>query len=694
MAPVSIKQAQRFLAVKTPLGPDKLVLTGFEGVEQMSRLFSFRLEMVSLDKAILAKDMLGQSVSVAVGPPDDQRWFNGIVRSWQLGGDFGRAYRTYYAELVPKLWLLTRKTNLRLFQQLSTSDILKKVITGLDVSWQLGVSYEKRNYCTQYRESDFDFVSRLMEEEGIFYYFKHSDGAHQLVVTDKKSSWFDCAETDVEYRTDLDVHSLVPFVSGWVPRFEYRSGKLTVRDQNFQKPSDNLQQSKTTLLEVTAFKDHELYDVNYGDYAILDGINKSGGEQAAELGKISTQTERLANAWMQAEEAEYENIDGQGTCRSFSPGGKFKLAKHVFTEQQNRDYVLTAVRHSASDLSHLPGEGGPPSYTNAFACITTDRQWRPARLTPRPRVQGPHTAFVVGPAGEEIFVDKYGRVKVQFTWDRDGKKDADSSCWLRVAQMWAGKQWGTIFIPRIGMEVIVDFLEGDPDRPIITGCVYNADFMPPYALPDNKTQSGIKTRSSMQGAAADFNELRFEDKKGSEDVYFHAQKDFHRFVENDDDLKVEHDQTIEVKNNRTETVKEGNETVTIKAGTRTHTVEKDETLTVNTGNRKVQVKTGNDEHLVDTGNRTVTVKTGNDELTIKTGNQKTTIGLGKQEVEAMQSIELKVGSSSIKIDQTGITIKGTLVKIEGTAMLEAKSPMSTVKGDGMLTLKGGLTMIN
>jgi len=712
MATVTIKQAQRFLTVKTPLGPDKLVLTGFEGVEQMSRLFSYRLEMVSDNKAILAKDIIGQSVSMAVGPPDKKRWFNGIVRHWGMGGDFGREYRVYNAEIVPKFWLLTRTTNLRLFQHLSTPDILKKVMTGLDVTWQLSGTYEPRNYCTQYRESNFDFVSRLMEEEGILYYFKHAEGSHQLIVTDQKSNWFDCADSEVEYRTDLDANNLVAHVSGWIPRYTYRSGKLTMRDQNFQRPADDLQQTKSTLLEIASFKEHELYDIDYGDYAVLDGIDKSGGEQATKLSKISSITPQVAKVRMEEEEAEYENIDGQGNCRSFSPGGKFKLKKHTYAEQQNKDYVLTTVRHGASDLSHLPAEGGPPSYSNSFTCITTDRQWRPARLTSRPRVQGPHTAFVVGPAGEEIFTDKYGRVKVQFMWDREGKKDSDSSCWLRVAQLWAGKQWGAIFIPRIGMEVIVDFLEGDPDRPIITGCVYNTESMPPYALPDNKTQSGLKTRSSMQGGTADFNELRFEDKKGSEDIYFHAQKDFHRFVENDDDLKVQHDRTIEVKNNRTETVKEGNETVTIEKGTRTHTVEGDETLTVNTGNRKVQVKTGNDEHLVDTGNRVVTVATGNDThtvktgnreisvdtgndtLTIKTGNQTTKINLGKQEVEAMTSIELKVGQSSIKIDQSGVTIKGTMIKIEGTAMLEAKSPMSTVKGDGMLTLKGGVTMIN
>lgn len=679
MAPVTIKQEQRFLTVKTPLGDDKLVLTGFEGVEAMSRLFSYRLEMVSSDKAILPKKIIGQSVSVAVGPPDDRRWFNGIVRSWEMGGDFGRDYRRYTAELVPQLWLLTRRTDLRLFQGMPTPDILEKVITSAnirEVSWQLSGQYHKRNYCTQYRETDFDFVSRLMEEEGILYYFVHAEGSHKLVVTDQKSNWFDCADKVVKYRTDLDVHQLVAHVYGWVPRYSYLSGKMTIRDQNFQKPDSNLEQTTTTLLEIPGFKDHELYDIHYGDYAVYDGVNKSGGDASGELNHISPDTQRLVRAWMEEEEAEYENIDGQGTCRSFSPGGKFTLEGHIYAEQ-NKDYVLTAVRHSASDLSHLPGEGGAPSYVNSFTCITTDRHWRPARVTPRPRVQGPHTAFVVGPAGEEIFTDKYGRVKVQFVWDREGKKDPDSSCWLRVAQLWAGKQWGAIFIPRIGMEVIVDFLEGDPDRPIITGCVYNSESMPPYSLPDNKTQSGIKTRSSMKGGAADFNELRSEDKKGSEDIYFHAQKDFHRVVENDDDLKVGHDQTIEVKKHRTETVKEGDETVTIEKG-----------------NRKVQVKTGDDEHLIDTGNREVTIKTGNDTLVIKTGNQKVTIGAGKQEVEAMQSIEPQ-GRLELHQDRSdGITIKGTLVKIEGTAMLEGKSPMTTVKGDGMLTLKGGVTMIN
>jgi type VI secretion system secreted protein VgrG len=280
-------------------------------------------------------------------------------------------------------------------------------------------------------------------------------------------------------------------------------------------------------------------------------------------------------------------------------------------------------------------------------------------------VRGAQTAVVVGPAGEEIFTDKYGRVKVQFHWDRQGKNDANSSCWIRVGTLWAGKQWGVIHIPRIGQEVIVDFLEGDPDQPLIVGSVYNADTMPPYDLPANKTQSGVKSRSSLGGSPANFNEIRFEDKKGSEQLYIHAErnqdieveKDESHWVGHDRKKTIDHDETTHVKHDRTETV-DNNETITI-----------------------------------DQGNRTVTLNMGNDSLTIKMGNQTTKINLGKSETEAMQSIELKVGQSSIKLDQTGVTIQGMTINVQGQVMTQIKGTMTQVNGDAMLTLKGGLTMI-
>jgi len=386
-------------------------------------------------------------------------------------------------------------------------------------------------------------------------------------------------------------------------------------------------------------------------------------------------------------------------------------------------YVLTSVSHSASLDSYRAGSQDEFRYTNQFTSQPLELPFRPARLTPKPVVQGTQTAVVVGPPGEEIWPDKYGRVKVQFRWDREGKNDAKSSCWVRVTTMWAGKQWGMVHIPRIGQEVVVAFEEGDPDQPLIVGSVYNFEQMPPYNLPDHKTQSGLKSRSSKQAGAANFNELRFEDKKDSEQIYVHAEKNFDGVIENNETRKVgfekkdNGDQTIEVFNNqvlkvgcskasdgsqtidvykdRTETVETGNETVTIKKGNRTVKVDTgNDTHTIKTGNRTVQLDKGNDTHQLKMGNRDVKIDLGNDALTIKMGNQTTKLKLGKSSTEAMQGIELKVGQSSIKIDQMGVTIKGMMVKIEGQIQTEVKGLMTTVQGSAMTTVKGAITMIN
>ena len=394
---------------------------------------------------------------------------------------------------------------------------------------------------------------------------------------------------------------------------------------------------------------------------------------------------------MEEEEAAYDTASGAGDLVGFTPGGKFTLDGHP-AESENQDYVLTSVRHEAVDGS-IVGDG-ESHYGNTFTALPASAIFRPARETPRPVVRGPQTAVVVGPSGEEIYVDKHGRVKVHFFWDRLGKKDENDSCWIRVAQNWAGKNWGLVFHPRIGQEVVVDFLEGDPDRPLITGRVYNAVQTPPYELPANQTQSGLKTRSTKGGGADDFNELRFEDKKDSEDIVFHAQKDFHRVVENDDDLKVQHDQMIEIKNNRTETVKEGDEKVTIEKGDRTVTVKTGDDLhDVKQGNRTVTVETGNDAHNVKKGDRSVVIDMGNDALTLKVGNQTTKLNLGASSTEAMQSIELKVGQSSVKIDQTGVTIKGMMVSVEGQVQTTVKGMMTQIKADAMLQQSGGIIMI-
>ena len=302
----------------------------------------------------------------------------------------------------------------------------------------------------------------------------------------------------------------------------------------------------------------------------------------------------------------------------------------------------------------------------------------------------------MGPKGDEIYTDKYGRIKVQFPWDRKGTNDDKSSLWIRVATPWAGKQWGMIHIPRIGQEVIVSFLEGDPDRPIVTGMMYNADNMPPYSLPTNMTQSGIKTHSSMNGSDENFNEIRFEDKKDSEEIYVHAEKDLNCVVENNETRKVgfedkeDGDQGIEIYNNQNLKVGKAG----CKDGSQTVEIFKDRSVTLETGNDTLLIKQGNMSVTMKMGNQTTALDMGNQETKLQLGNQTTKLDLGKSSTEAMQSIELKVGTNSIKVDQTGVTIKGLMVNIEGTAMANLKSPMTTVKGDGMLTIKGGITMIN
>ncbi|MCI0460379.1 MAG: type VI secretion system tip protein VgrG [Gemmataceae bacterium] len=687
-------QDKRLLAVTTPLGKDVLLLSSFTGQEEMSRLFHFQLVMLSEKDSLAAKDIVGKEVGWTVGRADKEpRHFHGVVSRFSAGRMYGRTLREYRAEVVPWLWFLTRTADCRIFQNKTAPQIVEQIFKDLGFSafkTDLKGTYVKRDYCVQYRETDFDFVSRLMEQEGMFYYFLHEKGKHTLIVADHKNAYKDCADKKVVHSpgTTLPGH-----VTVWDHQYEFRPGQYAQTDYNFETPSTSLMTTTKTVVKLPGNDKYEIYDYP-GVY-----LKKADGDA-------------LTKVYMEEQEAAYDVVNAEGTSSTFSPGGKFTLDKHECTPEQGKEYVVTSVRHSARTTGYIAGDSEGEDYRNVFTCVPSAVTFRPARTTPRPVVQGPQTAAVVGPKGEEIYTDKYGRVKVQFHWDREGKKDENSSCWIRVSQGWAGKNWGAVFLPRIGQEVIVDFLEGDPDRPIITGRVYNAEQMPPYELPANQTQSVIKSRSSKGGGTADFNELRLEDKKGSEDIYFHAQKDFHRVVENDDDLKVGRDQTIEIKNHRTETVKEGNEKVTIEKGKREvfvdtgddlHQVKKgkrtvvvdtgDDSHQIKTGNRSVVVDTGNDSHQIKKGNRAVQIDMGNDTLTIKMGNQTTKLNLGKSSTEAMQSIELKVGQSSIVVDQKGVTIKGMMITIEGQVQTQVKGLMTQVSGDAMLQLKGGIIMI-
>jgi type VI secretion system secreted protein VgrG len=735
------------MAVTTPLGADALLLETFTGTEALSELFEFELGLLAeADTAVAFDQLLGQSATAQVTLPDDsQRYFNGVISRFSQGATVpgalgGTTFVQYRATLVPKLWLLTRKAQSRIFQQLSVPDILKQVLTGLDVSWELQGTFQPRDYCSQYRETDFAFASRLMEEEGIYYYFRHSDGSHQLVVANTPQSHDDVpGPTSLIYETVLGGSREEDRILSWEKVQELRSGKETLWDHSFELPGQNLEAKQsiqdtvavgtvTHKLKVGGNEAFELYDYPGGYAQRFDGVDPGGADRAADVQKIFQDNTRTAGIRMQQEAVAGLLITGRSDCRHLCAGHKFSLTRHP---NANGDYVLTRVTHAASLAGAYTDSDDEPSYTNLFSCIPAALPYRPPQVTPKARVYGTQIGIVVGPSGEEIFTDKYGRVKVQFPWDRQGAKDANSSCWVRVGSIWAGKQWGAIHIPRIGQEVIIAYEEGDPDQPIIVGSVYNAEQMPPYTLPDNRTQTGIKSRSSLQGSDENFNELRFEDKKGSEQIYFHAEKNFDRVVENNDTLKVgfekkdQGDQTVEIFNNQSTKIGAGkgdaadgshtldvfnNQTVTIGSGngqnsdgSQTTTVYKDRTTTLKTGNEKlevqqgnrlVQINTGNDTHEIKTGNREVTIDMGNDTLTIKMGNQTTKLNLGACSTEAMQSITLKVGQSSIVVDQMGVTIKGMMVKIEGQVMTEVKGLMTQLSGDAMTTVKGAITMIN
>ncbi|MEP6923189.1 MAG: type VI secretion system tip protein TssI/VgrG, partial [Pyrinomonadaceae bacterium] len=536
-------QDGRELSITTPLGKDFLLLQSLQASENLSQLFRYELELYHEEikegyepTSVDEQKILGNTITIRLEQGDGiERFFNGIVVRFSQGQRDDR-FSHYQATVVPQIWILTQVSQSRIFQHISVPDILRKVFQGFEVSYEIQGDFPPRNYCVQYRESDWDFASRLMEEEGIFYYFEHTKGKHTLVVANTPQSHQDCpGKSEIAFA--LETSSETKFtsaVSGWFVEHSLRTGKYTLWDAHFQLPKKNLEAAQPSRFNIGGNKDLEIYDFPGGYARKQDGIDKGGGEQAGDLQKIFDDNRNTAQIRMQEIDVQYKTISGTSDCASFTAGQRFKLINHP-AEDNNIQHILVNVIHEITQSPTYETNDPVRAYTNSFTCIPyggNNAPYRPPRVTPKPTVKGGQTAFVVGPAGEEIFTDKYGRVKVQFNWDRESQADANSSCWVRVAQAWAANKWGMMFIPRIGMEVVINFLEGDPDQPIITGCVYNAEAMPPYTLPDEKTKSTMKSDSSTGGGG--FNELRFEDKKGSEQIFIHAEKDVDMRVKNDE----------------------------------------------------------------------------------------------------------------------------------------------------------------
>jgi type VI secretion system secreted protein VgrG len=526
-------QEDRPLILTTPLGKDVLLVTSFRGHESISELFDFEIEMLAERGIKIPFDqILGQTVTLEMRLLNgDKRYFDALVTQFTQGRR-DENFVSYRASLAPKLWLLTKKVRSRIFQHVTVPDILKTVLTGMDVTYELSATYFPRDYCVQYGESDFDFASRLMEEEGIYYFFKHSEGRHQMVVVDSPSKHPDVpGESSVIYEEVMGETRTDMRVTGWEKTQTIRAGEFTAWDYCFELPDKNLEAIEKTIPTVTVGKvthklnvggndQLEIYEYPGGYAQRFDGISQAGAPQPQDLKNIFPDRARTVRVRMEQEEVQSINIQGTSDCGHFTAGHEFTLERHFDADDK---YLLTRVEHAAKQADYRSQQAEPFTYENRFSCIPDALFFRPQQTTQKPVIAGLQTAVVTGPPGEEIFVDKYGRVKVQFHWDREGKKNADSSCWLRVAQVWAGNSWGAFFWPRVGHEVVVAFEEGDPDKPLIVGSVYNAKNMPWYSLPTNKQLGGIKSASVDGKARQNFNGVVFNDEKGHEHLSIHSE---------------------------------------------------------------------------------------------------------------------------------------------------------------------------
>ena len=509
---MALTQAGRHIRVNTVLGKDKVFLESFEGEERVSELFRFELILLTDDPGFTMDSLLNKPAVVSLSLHDDtDRHFHGIINDIEEIETRVEGYVVYRATMVPWTWLLTLFDDCRIFQNKSVPDIVQQVFTDrgfTDYANRLTGSYQPREYCVQYRETDLNFISRLLEDEGIFYFFEHDDNKHTLVLADKPTAFVDCpCQSTAVYDTTPGLWQELDVVLSVRRTQRLRVGKVTENDYDFTKP-------KTTLdANLTSDRKGEFYEYP-GKYTVRD------------------EGSRYARVRLEEQEVKLLTLHAETNCRAFRPGFKFTLTGY-YRDEANQAYAMLAIHHRAANNTHISSAELQEAfdYRNSVEAIPAETPYHPPRNARRPFIQGSQTAVVVGKSGEEIWVDQYGRVKVQFFWDRAGKMDENSSCWIRVAQLWAGKGWGAIFTPRIGQEVIVDFLEGDPDRPIITGRVYNGDQTVPYALPGEQTKSTIKSMSSKGGGG--FNEIRLEDKKGKEQVFIFGEKDQDIRIKND-----------------------------------------------------------------------------------------------------------------------------------------------------------------
>ena len=562
---VSFTQDNRQCAIETPLGKDALMLEHFSGWEGFNEAYQYTAITLSEDSAIEGSQIVGKRVTIKYLSEDGYtRYFNGFVNRFQYLGQRDEPVNlaAYELSIVPWLWFLKNNSDCEIFQEKKAPDIIEKIFKDLgytDYKLSLSETYAEREYCVQYNESDYDFVNRLMEEEGMFYYFQHTEDKHELVIGDAASAYFELEDFEVQYAVVGQTHK--HHLTGWRHSYEFRPGKFAQKDFNFEKPTDKLLTNETSSAQYESNSKFEVYE--YPGLYVQEGDGQ-----------------RLARVRREQLDAEHDVAEGDGFYPSFSPGGKFSISKHQRQGEEGKSFVLSAV-HTELNADYDFDASSKPDFRNSFRAIPADKVFRPRRKTPVPMIDGPQTAIVVTD-GQEIVVDKHARVKVQFHWDRYGQKNVKSSCWIRVSQHHAGAGWGMIDIPRKDEEVIVSFLDGKPDRPIITGRVYNGDNQPPFSLDGagnntkNKTRRGNTTKSY---EAQGFNEMTMDDTAGEEEIRIHAQYDMNTEVQHDQTVTVHNDRTKQIDNNESNTI--GNDRETLVENNHTETVNNDQSITVN-----------------------------------------------------------------------------------------------------------------
>jgi len=654
-------QDSRLIAVDTPLGKDELLLVSFDGIEFVSAPFEFQLSTLSLNLEIKPEDLIGKPITVKI-QNQHARVFNGFVKSFSFGEIKSSGFREYKLVMVPWLWFLSKTEGRRIFQNKNTKDIVTQVFSDLgfnDFDFK-AAGGTPREYCVQYGESDMQFVSRLLAEEGYAYYFKHEEAKHTLVIVDKANAYDECLESNLTYSKGSTPDSQI---LDWQHDYEFRTGSWAINDFNFKEP-------KKKLVAEASSKSKFANNSKFAHYEYPDLYEFGAGSD-------------LVKVRMDAEEVQMNTIKGRSNCSTFYTGGFFTLEKHD-TKSEQGSYILLSVEHHAYDSSYYTGEAGESYYQNGFTCIPSDVHFRPKQSVPRPVMNGPQSAIVTGPAGEEIYIDEFGRIKVQFIWDREGKNDENSTCFLRVMQSMAGNGWGSSFIPRIGHEVIVSFLDGNPDRPIVTGAVYNGVNKPPYS---SKTQSGIKTHSTKSGSAANYNELRFDDKKGAEQVYIHAEKNLDTMVENNETLTVDNDRTKRVKHDEHATIEND----------RIKQVNHDENSTIE-NNRNKTVNNNQTETIKN--NKTITVGKNHKEdikanMTIQIDKDLKETVTGKYLEDVNKSYRLNAQTITFKADEKIVIQTGTAkIVMTNNGDITISGNTINVKASSNVVIKGSKVITN